>query len=70
MRCTVDVIVVDRPGPEAEDGLPCERLPGDFESPQAAAQAARAHIKHLGRPPGTAYYVIYDETGHEIGEGR
>lgn len=67
MTYTVQIVLIDPPGPEFEEGLPCYTLPVQFPDIEAAEASAKEHIKALGRKPGEATWRILDGDGKDAG---
>ena len=62
---TVEIVKAKSPGPEFDRGMPVEKLPGEFASPDTAADAAQAFIRNAALV-GVAWYRILDASGKEI----
>jgi hypothetical protein len=66
MAFTVDIVHVEPPGPDSEQGMPSFRLPGGYRTLEEARDAAEKHLDQLGRPIGAAYYRISAGNGQEV----
>jgi hypothetical protein len=69
MPYTVEVVLAELQGPENDQAMPAIRLPETYLTIEQASDAARAYIKNLNRPAGSAFYKILDEHGHDSGRG-
>jgi hypothetical protein len=66
MNYTVEIVLAETLDPTDEKGIPTIRLQERFSTIDQATDTARAFIKNLERPPGSAYYRILDPDGQDI----
>jgi len=66
---TAEVVLAEASGPDSDGGMPVVRLSEKYSTIESASKAARAYIKQLARPPGSALYRIIDDQGRDSGRG-
>ena len=66
MSFTATITIGDPSHPEPQEGLPVDRLPDAFVTPEDARRAAQEHIEQLRSRGLDGFYRVFGEDGTEI----